>query len=115
MSNTCIQIILLALTAIFTGTIAWFTFKVHQTYKRIAFLTGALESHSTLQTRLVAMKEGIPLVWWDPNQETFPSEGPHGSDASVKRIHVGMHPDLRKPGNKKKRIRPLEWDNPVKR
>ena len=48
------------------AVIAWLAWRLQgQLYR----LTGALESHSTLQIRLLAEKENKPVLWWDPTVE----------------------------------------------
>lgn len=42
--------------------------------KRIAWFTGAQESHSTIRLILDAHERGIPVVWWDPHQEKWDPE-----------------------------------------
>ena len=64
--------------------------------ERMTWLTGALESHSFLQLRLAAKKEGIPLVWWDKTIEPWPHKGEHGEPADLETIHG--HPYVRDVG-----------------
>lgn len=64
--------------------------------ERMNWLTGALESHSCLQLRLAAKKEGIRVVWWDKNIEPWPHKGEHGEAADLDVIYVGLPPKLRR-------------------
>ena len=60
-----------------TATIALFTYLVWKVYERIAWLTGAMETHSELMLRIEACRgvrdEPIKLLWWDPTIEDPPS------------------------------------------
>jgi hypothetical protein len=84
------EVILIVLTAI----IAFFTYLVWLVYSRIAWLTGAMESHSTLLVRIEAARgiddKPIEVVWWDPTIEPFPFKGAHGQVATLDRIYAGM-------------------------
>jgi hypothetical protein len=47
-------------------------------YERIAWLTGAMESHSSLMVRIEALRDirngaKIELKWWDPSIAEFPT------------------------------------------
>ncbi len=73
------------ITAFLTGALALFTGLTWMTYDKLAtlaeqqnqiaarnsWLTGALESHSTVRLMMDAHDRGIPVMWWDPNQETW--------------------------------------------
>jgi len=55
---------------ILTLIIALLTFLLWKVYERIAWLTGAMETHSDLMLRIEAKRgineQPIKLVWWDP-------------------------------------------------
>lgn len=55
---------------VLTLVIAFFTYLVWKVYERIAWLTGAMESHSELMLRIEAKRgiEGQPIeiLQWDP-------------------------------------------------
>lgn len=64
--------------------------------ERMNWLTGSMESHSSLMVRLEAKKQGIQAVWWDPTEEDWPLTGPHGANATIEKIRIGMNPRDRK-------------------
>jgi hypothetical protein len=83
---------------IVTVAFAWLTLRIQ---KQVTWLTGALESHSTLQVRLQAERENKPVVWWDPTFEggckkNWPEQPKHLDNALVKTVYVGLPPHLRK-------------------
>ena len=96
------------LLVILTLVIAVLTFLVWKVYERIAWLSGAMESHSDLMLRLEALRgingKPIELVWWDPTVENIPSVKEHGKPVEMKRIYVFLPPKLRqkKPSNWKR-------------
>jgi hypothetical protein len=59
--------------------------------RRVTWLTGALESHSTLMLRIEAKRgiDGKPIkaIWWDPNREKPPFKGTHGVEADLEQIY----------------------------
>ncbi len=78
-----------------------FTILTYMLYERITWLTGSMESHSTLMLRLEALRtsnEGTPIkvIWWDPKIEDWPHEGEHGDEAELKTIYLGIPLDRRK-------------------
>lgn len=86
--------------AFLTLVIAFFTFLVWKVYERIAWLTGAMESHSNLMLRLEAkrgIKDGEPikLIWWDPTIEIPPVEREHGKDVDLSTMYVYLPPNER--------------------
>ena len=62
-----------------TLVIALFTYLVWKVYERIAWITGAMETHSDLMLRIEARRgingEPIKLVWWDPTIQPLPRNG----------------------------------------
>ena len=87
--------LMVAITAllVFLGILAW------RINKHVMWLTGALESHSTLMLRLEA-KRGvkdtpIKVIWWDPNREEAPFDGAHGKEADLDNIHLFFPPKYR--------------------
>lgn len=78
---------------ILTLVIAFFTFLVWKVYDRMAWLTGAMESHSDIMLRIEAkrgIKEGeaIKLLWWDPTIEDPPVKREHGKEVDLNTIYV---------------------------
>jgi hypothetical protein len=86
--------------AVLTFVIALFTCLVWRAYRRIAWLTGSMETHSDLMLRLQALKgdadgKPIELVWWDPTIADPPGVREHGKPVDMKRIHIFLPPKLR--------------------
>lgn len=74
-------------------------FLVWRVNKRLTWLTGALESHSTWILRIEAMRgvNGKPLkvIWWDPNREKPPFKGAHGIEAQPDDLYLYLPPQYR--------------------
>lgn len=75
------------------------TFLIWRLNKRVSWLTGAMESHSTLMLRLEAKRgiDGKPVrvVWWDPNREKVPFSGAHNVEADLETIYLYLPPEHR--------------------
>jgi hypothetical protein len=82
-----------------TFIIAVFTYLVWKTYDRIAWLTGAMETHSELMLRIEAKRgiNGVPinLVAWDPTLESPPNKREHGQEIDVSTIYFYLPPGQR--------------------
>ena len=89
-----------------TLVIAVFTFLVWKVYERIAWLTGAMESHSDIMLKIEALRgindKPIEVVWWDPTIEPPPGTKEHGQPMELNRIYVYLPPHLR-------RNKPTRW------
>lgn len=85
--------------ALLTLVIAVLTFLVWKVYERIAWLTGAMESHSDLSLRIEALRgidgKKIELIWWDPSIDKPPVEKKHGKPVELNCIYVYLPPELR--------------------
>lgn len=87
-----------------TVVIAFFTYLVWKVYERIAWLTGAMETHSDLMLRIEARRgiggEPINLVWWDPTIESPPVKREHGKEIDLSTIYIYLPLNQRrhKPG-----------------
>jgi hypothetical protein len=85
---------------IFTAVIAFFTYLVWKVYERIAWLTGAMETHSDLMLRIEASRgingRPIRLVWWDPTIVEPPINREHGQEVNLETIYCYLPPKLRK-------------------
>ncbi|WP_169923954.1 hypothetical protein [Sulfurifustis variabilis] len=85
---------------ILTVIIAFFTYLVWKVYERIAWLTGAMESHSDIMMRIEAKRgingDPIKLVAWDPTIEPPPIKREHGEEIDVNTIYVYLPLDQRK-------------------
>lgn len=73
---------------------------VFRIYERIAWLTGAMESHSAIMLKLEAARGvgapgDIKLVWWDPSIEPFPTSAKHNEPVDLTTIYWGLPPRLR--------------------
>ena len=82
-----------------TLVIAVLTYLIWKVYERIAWLTGAMESHSDLMLRIEALRgigrKPIELVWWDPTIENVPTVKEHGKPVEMNRIYIYLPPKLR--------------------
>lgn len=72
-----------------------------QVNRRIAWLTGAMESHSEMMLRIEAANKEIPVKWWDPTRDgrcksNWPTKPEHDTDATVKKLYIGLPPHLRR-------------------
>lgn len=83
------------LLAVATIFIAVFTGLVWQINKRMTWLTGAIESHSTMMLRIEAEKAGKEIIWWDPSVQDFPRDGEHEKPCKLDKIYLGIDPKLR--------------------
>lgn len=85
--------VLIAFLLLFLSILVW------RLNRRVTWLTGALESHSTLMLRLEAKRgvDGKPIkvVWWDPNREKLPFKGAHGVEAELEQIYLYLPPEHR--------------------
>lgn len=93
---------------ILTLVIAFFASLVWKVYERMAWLTGAMETHSDLMLRIEARRgingEPINLVWWDPTIEKTPTKKDHGQEIDLSTIYIYLPPEMRrnKPTSKEK-------------
>lgn len=83
-----------------TFVIAALTYLVWKVYERIAWLTGAMESHSDLMLRIEALRgapngKPIDLIWWDPSIKEAPIVQEHGKKVELNQIYVYLPPRLR--------------------
>jgi hypothetical protein len=66
---------------------------------RIAWLTGAMESHSAVMIRIEAKRginnQPVKTIWWDPTQADFPFSGVHGKTDDLTKIYLGIPPKYR--------------------
>ena len=83
-----------------TAFIALFTFLVWKVYERIAWLTGAMESHAELMLRIEAKRgiagQPIKVLWWDPTLESPPIKREHGQEANLEPIYCFIPPSDRR-------------------
>ena len=79
-----------------TLAVAVLTALVWKINKQMAWLAGAMESHSAMMLRMEAEQRGIELEWWDPSIEAFPREGGHGEPCRIGKIYIGIPPRWRK-------------------
>ena len=85
---------------ILTIVIAVFTFLVWKVYERMAWLTGAMETHSDLMLRIEARRgisgEPIKLLWWDPTIEQIPTKKQHGQEIDLSTIYIYLPLEMRR-------------------
>ena len=97
------------LIAILTAVIALFTYLMWRVYRRIEWLTGAMESHSVLMLRLEAARsvaesgQPVKVIWWDPDIEPPPIRPEHGHEAKLNEIYLYLPPRLRR--NRQSKVR----------
>ena len=86
--------------AFLTLIIAFFTYLVWKVYERIAWLTGAMETHSDIIMRIEAKKgingNPIKLIAWDPTIAPPPIKRKHGEEIDVNTIYVYLPLSQRK-------------------
>jgi hypothetical protein len=96
-------------STLITAVIAVFTYLVWRVYRRIEWLTGALESHSVLFLRLEAARsvsetgQPVKVVWWDPDIDQVPVRPEHKKETKVTEIYLYLPPRLRR--NRQSRLR----------
>ena len=77
-----------------------FTFLVWKVYELIAWLTGAMETHSDLMLRIEALRGindmPIKLVWWDPTIEKIPTKKEHGQEIDLSTIYMYLPLEMRR-------------------
>ena len=85
---------------ILTTFLVFLTYLVWKVYERIAWLTGALESHSELMLRIEAKRgingQPIKLVAWDPTIDPLPIKREHGQEIDINTIYCYLPLDQRK-------------------
>lgn len=85
---------------ILTLVIAFFTYLVWKVYERIAWLTGAMESHSDIMLRIEAKRgingQPIKLVAWDPTIQASPAKREHGQEFELDTLYVYLPLNERK-------------------
>ena len=67
---------------------------------KIAWFTGAMETHSTMMLRIEAKRgingEPIKVIWWNPSIKHFPFFGEHNTEAELSEIYLGIPPKFRR-------------------
>lgn len=83
-----------------TLVIAFLTFLVWKVYERIAWLTGAMETHSEIMLQIEAKRgingQPISLVAWDPTIEPPPIKREHAKVIDLSTIYVYLPLQQRK-------------------
>ncbi len=84
---------------VITVLIAFVSLMAWRVSKLVAWLTGAIESHSSLMLRLEARRgvpgEPVKVVWWDPTLGDPPLERKHGEEAELHCIYTCLPPRQR--------------------
>jgi len=96
-----VTVVSTVVSGVATAVIAYLSYRLWCSSKRVEWLTGALESHSDIQLAIAAKEAGIELVWWDPTLEKVPSVRKHGEQRDLSRIYTFLPPSERA-GNLKK-------------
>ena len=85
--------------AFLTLVIAFFTFLVWKVYERMAWLTGAMETHSDFMLRIEARRgingQPIKLLWWDPTIAKTPTKIEHGQEIDLSTIYIYLPLEMR--------------------
>jgi len=85
----CVANWMLVLLTLF---IAFLTYLVWKVYRQIAWLTGAMETHSEIMLRIEAKRgingQPLRLVAWDPTIEPPPIKREHGKEIDLSTIYV---------------------------
>jgi len=87
-------------TTISTVVIAVFSWLVWRVYAKIAWFTGAMETHSEIMMRLAAKEKGVEMVWWDPTIGKIPVTKEHNQPVNTDKIYLYLPLALRKNKNK---------------
>lgn len=90
-----------SISAISTVVIAFLSYLLWRSGKRVEWFTGAMESHSEIQLAIAAKEAGIEVIWWDPTLEKNPTDRKHGEHRDISRVYFFLPPDERV-GNRKK-------------
>ena len=93
------QVIIGVINLILFGVLAFFAHLINQRLvqiqEEVLWYTGSMESYSAMMMRLEAKKQGVPVVWWNPEEgmsaSKWPSTGPHEDEAPLNIIRLGMH------------------------
>ena len=87
------------LMVIISGLLLIISYFAWRISSRVAWLTGAMETHSTMMLRIEAKRgingQPIKIIWWDPSREAFPFPGEHGTEAELNEIYLGIPPRYR--------------------
>ena len=76
-----------ALAAVVIGLLVW------KSNRRIEWLTGSMESYQMKQLQLEVRRQtrdGVKLVWWDPNVSPWPYTGAHGDEVETATVYLGI-------------------------
>ncbi|MGW8246774.1 MAG: hypothetical protein ACWGOV_01580 [Acidiferrobacterales bacterium] len=91
------------LNILLTGALAYFAFQTFLINKRLAWFTGAMESHSELMMRIEAARgingKPIPVIWWNPEpseEEAFHTPHEHKEEAKITEIKLKVPISQRK-------------------
>jgi hypothetical protein len=90
-----------------TVAIAFFAFASWRVSRQLSWFTGAMETHSDLLMKMEARRQKIPMIWWDPTIEPFPSTAEHGKPVRLRKIWSGMPPRRRRYKGWKGRL--MKW------
>lgn len=82
--------------AAFASATALSAYQSWRSSKKVEWLIGALESHSTLRLRMEAKRDNLKVIAWDPSQSS-PARVPiTGHDWPLDEIYLAIPPDLRR-------------------
>lgn len=99
---TCLLVTSTVVSAIATVAIGIFSYLTMNLAKsnvaiadRVAWLTGALESHSEVRLKLDAKRDGVEMIWWDPTVSPVPIAPKHGERVELSTIYLFVPQGLR--------------------
>ena len=82
--------------AIFAGAAALFSFLGWRSARRVEWLTGAMESHSTMQIRMQAKRDNLRVEAYDPDLRPYPGDVPlEGKEWKLETVYLALPPTFR--------------------
>jgi hypothetical protein len=80
----------------FAAATAYYAYQSGKSSRRVEWLIGALESHSTIRLRMRAKRDGLKVVAYDPVTARFPARGPlTGEEWPLETIYLALPPEFR--------------------
>lgn len=81
--------------AVLTAALVVLAFLTWRVYMKMAWLSGALQTHSLVMLRMQAKEKGFKAVWWDPDLEKPPVTRTHGAQDELETIYLYLPPHQR--------------------
>ena len=81
---------------LFAGATAYYAYQSGKSSKRVEWLIGALESHSTIRLRMQAKRDGLKVVAYDPASSRYPARVPQiGEEWNLETVYLAVPPEFR--------------------